>query len=93
MVQLATGDPSGQLRRNARMADFYYETRVGSDFSQTDEPVAHVDEPAAIADALRCLADMAKDELPKGYRDMSVTVRNARQTVIYEAKLTLQVWP
>lgn len=74
------------------MADFFYETRAGAILAETEDPVQHADEQAAIAEGLKCLGEMAKDGIPRGERDLSVTIRNAKRELIYDAKLVLTVW-
>ncbi|SIQ35627.1 MULTISPECIES: hypothetical protein [unclassified Bosea (in: a-proteobacteria)] len=73
------------------MPHYFFMTRAGAAVSDGIDPVELPDDGTALAEAIRSLGEMAKDELPLGVREISVTVRTAQGKTIYDARLAISV--
>lgn len=75
------------------MSQYNFITCVNGIGWQSVEPLDYPDDTMAIAEAIKCLAGMARDELPFGAQELSVTVLDLENHYIYGAALHLSVMP
>ncbi len=73
------------------MPYYFFTTRAGATASDGADPLELPDDETALAEAIRSLGEMARDQLPLGTRDISVTVRTAQGETLHDARLVVSV--
>jgi len=73
------------------MPYYFFTTKAGATVSDGVDPIALADDDTALAEAVRSLGEMAKDQLPLGVRDISVAVRTAQGETIHDVRLAVSV--
>ena len=70
------------------MAEYVFDTGVDANVSRGEDAIDFGDDGQAIAEAIRTLGAMAKDELRPGVTRIFVTVRGRDGRQVYHSELT-----